>query len=66
MFHYDFTWDLTENGLVFDKELNIKKLGWETGDYFRLAENSETGAMELVKLDPLQKFIIKGIENDRS
>lgn len=60
MLHFDYSWDLYPNGLTFDKELNITKLGWEQGDYFKLVEDKETGVMKLVKLDALEKFILKG------
>jgi len=60
MLHFDFTWDLYPNGLTFDTELNLNKLGWEEGDYFKLIEDTETGAMKLVKLDELQLFMLKG------
>jgi hypothetical protein len=55
MRHYDYDWDLDENGIKFDPELNIDKLGWKHGDLFKIA-NVDGRAM-LVKLDPLEKFI---------
>jgi hypothetical protein len=61
MLHFDFTWDLYPNGLTFDNELNVDKLGWKEGDYFKLIEDEATGAKKLVKLDELQLFIMKGI-----
>ena len=66
MYHFDYSWDLTPDSLVFDKELPIHRLGWEEGDYFKLVEDSETGVKKLIKLDGLEKFILKGNENDRS
>jgi hypothetical protein len=60
MFHYDYAWDLNPDSLVFDKELPIHRLGWEKGDYFKLVEDSETGVKKLIKLNDLEKFILKG------
>jgi len=62
MRHVDYDWDLNPDSLVFDKELPIHKLGWEEGDYFKLVEDSETGVKKLIKLNELEKFIIKGIK----
>ena len=58
MKHYDYDWDLNPNGIIFDPELNIDKLGWNHGDYFRI-KNVDGRAM-LVKCDPLVKFIKEG------
>jgi len=62
MLHLDYSWDLNPDSLVFDKELPIHKLGWEEGEYFKLVEDSETGVKKLIKLNELEKFIIKGIK----
>ena len=51
----DYEWDLYPGSIVFDRELNIEKIGWEVGDVFRLVE--EDGQMKLIKIDPLEKFI---------
>jgi hypothetical protein len=58
MRHYDYEWDLDSRGIRFDPELNIDKLGWKNGDYFRV-ENRNGQAM-LVKVDPLIKFLKDG------
>ena len=55
MHFYDYEWDLYPGSIVFDRELNIEKIGWEVGDVFRLVE--EDGCMKLIKIDPLEKFI---------
>lgn len=54
MLHLDYTWDLNPNGIVFDEELNIDKLGWKHGDCFKIT-NVDGRAM-LVKLDPVEQF----------
>jgi hypothetical protein len=54
----DYVWDLNETGIKFDDKLEIDKLGWEPGDYFKLV--LVEGQLRLVKIDDLEKFIIKG------
>jgi hypothetical protein len=58
MRHYDYEWDLEPEYIKFDPELNIDKLGWKNGDYFRI-KNVDGRAM-LVKCDPVVKFIKEG------
>jgi hypothetical protein len=55
MRYYDYEWDLSENRIIFDKELNLDKLGWRHGDVFRIVNLD--GRAQLVKVDPLEKFI---------
>jgi len=58
MKHYDYDWDLDEYGIKFDKELDIDKLGWKHGDYFKVININ--GKAMLVKVDPLVKFLKDG------
>ncbi len=58
MLFEDYVWDLNETGIKFDDKLEIDKLGWEPGDYFKLV--LVEGQLRLVKIDDLEKFIIKG------
>jgi hypothetical protein len=58
MLHYDYTWDLSSKGIILDAELNTDKLGWRGGDYFKFV--NVNGQQMLVKIDPLEKFIIDG------
>ena len=53
---YDFY--LTETGIGLDDELDLDRLGWKGGDYFRL-ENIN-GRTLLRRVDPLEKFLIDG------
>ena len=55
MKHYDYEWDLSEDRILLDEELNIDKLGWKHGDCFKLVNIN--GQAQLVKLDPLEKFV---------
>jgi hypothetical protein len=58
MRYYDYEWDLEPASIKFDPELDIDKLGWKHGDYFRIT-NIDGTAM-LVKCDSLVKFIKEG------
>ena len=53
---YDFS--LTEEGIGLDEELNIDKLGWKGGDYFKLINTD--GKAKLVRVDVLEKFLNDG------
>ena len=61
MKHYDYDWDLNPWGIKFDPDLNIDKLGWRHGDYFR--DTNVDGQAMLVKVDPVVKFIKDGVKN---
>jgi len=58
MLYYDYIWDLNPDQLILDKELDIDKLGWKHGDYFRVTNIN--GRAMLVKEDALVKFIKEG------
>ncbi len=60
MLYMDYSWDLSSTGIILDQELNIDKLGWKHGDYFKVT-NIDGRAM-LVKVDKLEQFVIKGAE----
>ena len=61
MIHVDYTWDLYPDKILLDEELNIDRLGWKGGDYFRLENHN--GKVMLVKVDPLIKFLRDGSKN---
>ena len=54
MRYFDYDWDLNPWGIKFDAELNIDRLGWKSGDCFKIT-NIDGQAM-LVKLDPVEQF----------
>jgi hypothetical protein len=56
MKHYDYDWDLDPGGIKFDPELNIDKLGWRAGDYFKIT--NVNGRAMLVKVDKLELFVL--------
>ena len=62
MLYVDYTWDLAPNQILLDAELDIDKLGWKAGDYFRV--KNINGRAMLVKVDPLEKFLQDGVSNE--
>jgi hypothetical protein len=54
MLHFDYTWDLSPQGIILDEELNIDKLGWKGGDCFKITNIN--GRAMLIKLDPVEQF----------
>jgi hypothetical protein len=42
-----------------DTELDVDKLGWQAGNYFKLI--NVNGRAMLVKVDPLVKFLDEGL-----
>jgi hypothetical protein len=58
--YIDYLWDLTPAGLIIDKELNTKKIGWNPGDYFCLVVDQD-GQQRLARLNVLENFLIDGV-----
>jgi hypothetical protein len=56
---YDFS--LTAEGIGLDAELNLDRLGWKGGDYFKLV--NVDGRAKLVRVDALVKFLEDGKQN---
>ena len=46
---------ISEEKMILDKEITLKKLEWNKGDYFEVKE--QDGQIELVRVDPLIKFL---------
>jgi hypothetical protein len=61
MLHFDYNWDLHPDRIILDEELNIDRLGWKGGDYFKLVNIN--GRAQLIKVDPLVKFLKDGEDN---
>ena len=61
MNYYGYEWNLSESRIMMDAELDVVKLGWREGDYFRLTYRN--GHVVLVKVDPLEKFLTDGTKN---
>lgn len=64
MIHLDYTWDLSPNGILFDEELNIDRLGWQEGDFFKV--ETINGRRYLKKVDPLIAFVFVGNEESKN
>jgi len=62
MLYIDYSWDLEPNRIVLDEELNTDKLGWRAGDLFKFV--NVNGRQQLVKVDPLVKFLEDGAKNN--
>jgi hypothetical protein len=62
MLYVDYSWDLSENRIILDEELNIDRLGWRNGDYFQV--KNVNGRAQLVKVDPLVKFLKDGDQHE--
>jgi hypothetical protein len=63
MKYYDYEWDLEPNRILLDEDLNTDKLGWKAGDLFKF-ENID-GRQQLVKVDPLEKFLHEGATSEK-
>jgi RecA-family ATPase len=55
MKYVDYDWDLRKDKIVLDRELDIDKLEWQAGDHFEVRNTD--GRVELVKVDPVVKFV---------
>lgn len=55
MIHLDFEWNVSSDGITLDPALDIDKLGWKGGDYFKLV--NVNGQARLIKVDPLVAFL---------
>jgi hypothetical protein len=62
MRYYDYEWDLEPHRILLDAELDVDKLGWRGGDYFKVT--NVNGRTMLVKVDPLEKFLRDGVDNE--
>jgi len=54
MLHMDYEWDLKEDGILLDEELNTAQLGWQEGDVFKLITSN--GRRKLIKMEPVEQF----------
>ncbi len=55
MKYVDYDLDLRKDRIILDKDINIDKLEWCAGDHFEV--RNVNGRVELVKVDPVVKFI---------
>jgi hypothetical protein len=59
MKYVDFDWQMDAMGIRLDTDLDVQKLGWKKGDFFKLTDVN--GQLQLIKVDPLEKFV-RGLE----
>ena len=58
MKYIDYIWDLSPERIILDEEINIDKLGWKSGDLFRVTNIN--GQAMLVKIQhPLEKLVVE-------
>jgi len=55
MKYIDYDLDMTPDRVVLDEELDLERLGWKRGDYFKV--DVVNGRTQLTKIDELEKFI---------
>lgn len=58
MLYVDYSWDLNPDRIILDNELDIDKLGWKSGDIFRVTNIN--GRAMLVKVEPVEAFVQEG------
>ncbi len=59
MKYVDYDWEMDAWGLRLDTDLDVQKLGWQEGDYFKLIKVDDK--LQLVKLEEIEKFV-RGLE----
>jgi hypothetical protein len=55
----DFDWEMDAMGIRLDTDLDVQKLGWKEGDYFKLIKVEDR--LQLVKVEEIERFM-KGWE----
>ena len=58
MKYIDYNLEIYPDRIILDEEINVDKLGWKGGDYFKLV--NVNGRAMFVRQDPLVKFIKTG------
>lgn len=54
MKYMDYDWEIYQDRIILDREINTDKLGWHAGDHFEV--QNINGCVQLVKVDPVLKF----------
>ena len=58
MLYIDYIWDLSQDTIIPDSEIDIKKLNWNPGDYWQIQEYN--GKIVFRKMDKLMQFVLDG------
>jgi hypothetical protein len=64
MLYIDYIWDLSQDTIIPDSEIDIKKLNWNPGDYWQIQEYN--GKIVFRKMDKLMQFVLEGNNNGHS
>ena len=64
MLYIDYIWDLTENTIIPDSDINTEDLNWNLGDCWIVEESN--GRKFLKKVDPLVGFLVQGQKHGHS
>lgn len=51
----DYDWEMDAMGIRLDTDLDVQKLGWKEGDYFKLIKVGDQ--LQLVKIEDIEKFM---------
>jgi len=54
MKYYDYDWNISDQGIILDRELDIDSLGWRHGDCFKVI--NKNGQAMLVKMEEVEQF----------
>lgn len=55
MLYVDYNFDLDRNHIILDEEINIDRLGWKAGDFFKVVNRN--GKTMLIRVDPVVAFV---------
>jgi hypothetical protein len=58
MLYIDYTWDLSQDTIIPDSEIDTIKLNWNPGDYWQIQEYN--GKIIFRKMDKLMQFVLDG------
>jgi hypothetical protein len=64
MLYIDYTWDLSQDIIIPDSEIDTKTLNWNPGDYWQIQEYN--GKLLFRKIDKLMQFVLEGNNNGHS
>lgn len=53
--YIDFDWEMDAMGIRLDTDLDVQKLGWKEGDYFKLIKVDDR--LQLVKVEEIERFV---------
>jgi hypothetical protein len=64
MLFIDYTWDLSQDTIIPDSEIDTNKLNWKPGDYWQIQEHN--GKIIFRNMDKLMQFVLEGNNNGHS